>query len=208
MLLTQQSIIDHKLVVSGNKLRLENATCDLTVGSIFATGPDGGEVFSNDYKLLPGQTVIVISEQTFNMPDNVTGLATLVTELTRQGLLCLNAGIIDPGYSGPISATLVNFSSEAKKISVGTRLFRVLFFQHERIAPISDKSMDLLRYRRDTEYNAKANFASDFLDVRQAMTRYWGGLAKVSAKTFFVYFLPIFLAALAFFTFLRDFKIV
>lgn len=208
MLLTQSDIARQNLISSSEPLRLDNATCDLTIGFIFETGPNGGEALENDYSLLPGQTVVVVSEQVFNMSDCVTGMATLVTELTRQGVLCLNAGIIDPGYRGPISATLVNFSSETKRVSKGMRLFRVLFFEHPPIIKLSEKSPSSTEmYRRDVEYFAKNIFSRDFLDVGAAMKRYWIGLGRALLRVFVAVAVPIISFFLAWITLLNDFKI-
>jgi hypothetical protein len=57
----------------------------------------------------------------------MTGLATVKTGLCNEGLLALNIGIIDPGYEGPISSFLVNFSSVPRVLTRGEPFLRLQF---------------------------------------------------------------------------------
>src|SRR5579864_1733127 len=82
------------------------STYDLSVGDIIAAGPVSG---NKEYVLPPGGTVRVISKETLKLPDFITGHALLKNELCRKGILALNIGVIDPGFEGPISSTLINF---------------------------------------------------------------------------------------------------
>jgi deoxycytidine triphosphate deaminase len=66
------------------------------------------------YFLEPREMVWVLSKEEFRMPANVTGLATLRTTFTKQGILALNVGIIDPLFEGPISTALITFFGQAQ----------------------------------------------------------------------------------------------
>jgi hypothetical protein len=127
-----------------------------------------GGALLRDFWLQPNHMVFVISLQRVTLPRDVTGVATLVTALTKDGILCLNTGVIDPGYDGHLGATLVNFSNKPRKISVEQRLFRILFIDH---APISDRNFRPVRveksdYVSDSLSKGRTEFSDTFLDVK------------------------------------------
>jgi deoxycytidine triphosphate deaminase len=110
-----KQILERGLVNGGCESNLKNSTFDLTIGEIVPIGkkalqerrrnPNVPSVF-----LEPREMVWVLSREEFNMPADVTGFATLRTTFTKQGILALNVGIIDPLFKGPISTALINFS--------------------------------------------------------------------------------------------------
>lgn len=170
LLIVQDQIRALNLLQPLASAQFKNSTCDLTVGEIFPLGEDMGTVSTDvsEFWLQPSHMVMVLTSQKLILPDNITGLATLVTSLTKEGILCLNAGVIDPGYSGHLSATLVNFSKQPYKIHLNQRLFRVLLFQH---APIKQHQFepfvqDQDGYRRDLLCKSRSQFAETFLDVK------------------------------------------
>ena len=135
-------------------------TYDATVGTIIYRGKT---ITKSKFKLPPRGIVWVVSSETFVLPDDVTGLATLKTTWTHEGVLALNVGVVDPGWDGPLAATLVNFGTKSFVIKKGEPFFRILFHPHahsnavpvvkgvvEYEATISDKSR---------------NFSQTFLDM-------------------------------------------
>jgi deoxycytidine triphosphate deaminase len=50
--------------------------------------------------LEPREMVWILSKEEFALPKDVTGFATLRTTFTKQGILALNVGIIDPFLTG------------------------------------------------------------------------------------------------------------
>ena len=87
---------------------VNGTSVDLTIGRIF---DHEGEEWIRPYILKPGQMVQVVSKEAFALPDTITGHVTYKTALTRQGVWALTVGIVDPGWKGPISTTLLNFSN-------------------------------------------------------------------------------------------------
>ena len=51
--------------------------------------------------------VRVISDEYLRMPKNVVGYALTKNGLSNVCVLAINIGIIDPGYCGPVSSTLI-----------------------------------------------------------------------------------------------------
>lgn len=122
----------------------------------------------NSFWLEPSHIATVITTQRLCLPDDVTGLATLVTSLTQKGILCLNVGIIDPCYEGQLSAILLNFSDKPRQIQLNDRLFRVIFFKHNKITGDSLERFEYPKYeyQKDLRQRAKFEFSETFLDVK------------------------------------------
>ncbi len=111
--------------------------------------------------------VWVLSKEEFAMPNNVTGLATLRTTFTKQEILALNVGIIDPFFQGPISTALINFSDRPRRIEVGDRFFRVAFFEHVDVTAFHahDESLERSTYIKELETVSFSDFAPSFLNI-------------------------------------------
>jgi deoxycytidine triphosphate deaminase len=106
---------------------VRHSTYDATVGEIIN---EGSTHYDNSFVLPARGMVWVVSRETFSLPQNVTGLATLRTTWTHNGILALNVGVVDPGWNGPLATALVNFSNSNFEIVRGNGFLRVLFLTH------------------------------------------------------------------------------
>lgn len=68
--------------------------------------------------------------ETYRLPKDVTGITTLKTGWTKRGVLTLTGGILDPGYDGPISTAVINFSKTEFNLRKGEPFFRSVFLRH------------------------------------------------------------------------------
>lgn len=172
-LIVGKDILSRGLLKCADERHLKNSTYDLTIGDIFAVGPAnvkrrrryGPET---RYFIGPREMVFVLSKEHFALPSNVTGVATLRTTFTKDGLLALNVGIVDPLFSGPISTALLNFSDRPVEIHVGQKFFRVLFLEHDDVAgfrPETDESVEHDAYVRELEKKAYTEFPKTYLNV-------------------------------------------
>jgi dUTPase len=125
--------------------------------------------------LEPREMVWVLSQEEFNMPANVTGIATLKTAFTKDGILALNVGIIDPLFKGPISTALINFSDRPRPIKIGDRFFRLIFFEHDDVESfhLGDESINRDMYLRDLKNKSYADFAPSFLNIPSFDDKYY-----------------------------------
>ena len=98
------------------------------------------------------------------MPSNVTGLATLRTTWTRKGVLSLTSGVIDPGWDGPLSTALVNFSKTEFTICLGMPFFRVVFISHQTPNNVMPVKTDSETYRRQILEN-RTLYSDNFLTM-------------------------------------------
>lgn len=164
-------ILKKPLIKLGKTENLKNSTYDLTIGDIFlthesATNDDGER--PKFYFLRPRETVFVMSKEEFCLPSTVTGLATLRTSYTKQGILALNVGIIDPFYNGPIGTALINFSDTARPIKVGEKFLRIAFFEHDDVTefkPKVDESRTREQYVDDLRNVCHSEFTQSFLNM-------------------------------------------
>lgn len=165
MLITKSDIAAKSIVIGAAKAGARDTTYDATVGCIIL---DGAGIRSGRYVLPPRGIVWVISQETFNMPGNVTGLATLRTTWTHQGVLALNVGVIDPGWSGPLATVLVNFGKSDFSVEVGSQFLRVMFFSHEAVAAVNSIQIGS-EYKKIIMLRSK-NFSESFLNMKSLIS--------------------------------------
>lgn len=167
-----EDIITRGLVTGGGPQNLKNSTFDLTVGEIIPIGKKAIRARRKDpqispYFLEPREMVWVLSKEEFNMQPGVTGFATLRTTFTKQGILALNVGIIDPLFKGPVSTALINFSDRPREIRLGDKFFRIAFFTHDDVTAFhrNDENVERVDYLRQLENVSYADFSPSFMNI-------------------------------------------
>jgi len=175
-----QRILDLQLVSGASAANLKHGTLDLTIGSIIPIGRDVDakkKQIRNELAcfLEPREMVWVLSREEFNMPANVTGVATLKTAFTKDGILALNVGIIDSLFRGPISTALINFSDRPRRIQIGDKFFRLLFFEHESVTDFHAEDEGITRdvYLKELVTKSYADFAPSFLNIPSFDDKYY-----------------------------------
>jgi dUTPase len=129
MILNKEQIDAAGIVIGGLAARRRPTTYDATIGDIITQG----ELWEKETFVLDKRGIVwVVSTEEFTFDDTHTGLATLKTTWTHRGVLALNVGVIDPGWSGPLATALVNISGGKISIKKGDAFFRVLVFEHDR----------------------------------------------------------------------------
>ncbi len=178
------SIIERGLIKDAKIERLKNGTFDLTIGEIIPIGKNGLKLRRSpnglkSYVIDPREMVWILSTEEFEMPKNVTGIATLRTALTQQGMLALNVGIIDSFFKGPISTALINFSDVPREIEVGMAFFRIVFFEHTDVTKFhkKDESRIGAQYLKDLERQSlNADFPQNFLNIPKLDDKYYSDI--------------------------------
>lgn len=140
----------------------QGSSVDLTVGEII---DHKGRKVEGPFTLEPGCMVQVCSAEVFDLPPNVTAHVTYKTTQTRRGIWALTVGIVDPGWDGPISTTLLNFSRQPYAIMKGDAFLRASFFEHDP-APTAllRRSPPPNEYTSDIQKSASTTFPLTFLD--------------------------------------------
>lgn len=143
-LLCGEEIKSSGLVEASDDKFYRAATYDLSVGDIVLAGGKTWEGLNYDLK--PGGMVRVVSKESLALPYNITGHVLLKNELCTKGVLAINIGVVDPGFKGPISSTLINFGRADFAVEKGTPFLRVSFHH----CPQSGKASEAQRYDRET----------------------------------------------------------
>jgi deoxycytidine triphosphate deaminase len=165
MLLNEAEIRSRGIIQNGQQDKFRDTGYDLTVGLIIDTK---GNDHPDQFTIGPNGIIEVISAETLKIPENVTGFAHVKTSLVDNGLLPLNIGIIDPGWEGRLSATLVNFGDgETKFIQRGDVFLRVTFMEHKqsklaKVNAISDSEYIKLKRKKIAQ-----NFGETFLGLHK-----------------------------------------
>jgi deoxycytidine triphosphate deaminase len=161
MILTSKEIEQSGIIQNRSPEGARPTTYDATVGEIIL---EGITYEGASYALPPRGMVWVVSRERFSLPTNITGLATLRTSWTHNGILALNVGVVDPGWNGPLAASIVNFSSSNFEVRRGSGFLRVLFIRHESTSAekIEKTPAKYLEEIRDKS----ARIPSTFLDIK------------------------------------------
>jgi deoxycytidine triphosphate deaminase len=169
MTLISGKALDPKRFFKDGKGSAQGSSFDLTIGKIF--GANGQEIIET-FKLRPGHMVQVMSEEVFQLQNNVTGHVTYKTSLTRIGVWALTVGIVDPGWSGPIATTLLNFSRTDFAVQRGDPFLRVSFFEHDEVPAKSlRKSPSESEYAKGVSQLAVTKFSKTFLNRKKIERR-------------------------------------
>lgn len=136
-----------KRVVSKNLLefhdpdRIKYCGYELTLGTVVA--PSTGAILSPRGKsrkwlrniltaskccvIAPSETMILVTREKLNMPTDLCATYGQLNRLANVGLMILNTSVVEPGYSGPLSCVLVNFSSQKHALSPGDSIAKLNF---------------------------------------------------------------------------------
>lgn len=173
MILSSNEIEVRGLVQNRSSKGIRDTTYDATVGEIIHEG----KTHDGPSYVLPTRGMVwVVSNEKFVLPNDITGLATLRTTWTHNGILALNVGIVDPGWNGHLATALVNFSNTNFEIERGEAFLRVLFISHTKTNAkniIIDRKAYLDQIR-----DKSSKIPSTFLDLKsladEVLSRLYG----------------------------------
>jgi hypothetical protein len=155
-----------------------------------------------DFLVLEPQGIAhLVSKERLELPQDVCAFAHVVTGLCNKGLLTLNIGVIDPGWSNHVSSSILNFSSEPRLLTVDEEFIRVSFLNIRGERPPADASRpneSSSKYCSEVRSRAVHQFGEHFLNlpklVEEAAERETTRLRDAALK-----FIPLGAFSLAFF---------
>lgn len=108
------------------------SSIDITIGEVLYKDKDGNITPGKHTIIRPQESLVIISNEIIHVPSDYVAYVFLKNNLSQQGLLALNTGIIDADYVGPISTVIINFSNVNADIPSGITkhekdFFRVVF---------------------------------------------------------------------------------
>jgi deoxycytidine triphosphate deaminase len=117
---------------------INNCTYVLRMGSVFRPEAGAEELLTRDggyqrhfWEIGPSETLVVMTKEAVCMPPELCGTYSPLFRLAKQGVLLLNASIIEPGYAGPLSCFLVNFSAARIILRDGDPIAKLIFHRLE-----------------------------------------------------------------------------
>jgi len=163
MVLNSTQITSKNIVQPVNPNAQRPTTYDATVGQIICCGKILNEP---SFTLKSRGVVWVVSEETFKIPDDVTGLATLRTTWAHDGVFALNVGVIDPGWVGPLATAIVNFGRDDFIVQKGETFFRIIFLENNMSHQINSQKVIRSHPEYIKEIGAKSrSFSDTFLNM-------------------------------------------
>lgn len=171
MLLNAKEIKEKKLLRRTIDKNFLGASYNLSVGEIITM--DGKR--TKEYKLPPRGMVLIVSNELFNLPDNILGYTTVKNSLSANGMLAINIGIVDPEWNKPISSLIINFGNVDHLISEGETFLRMTFhefnkYDKENLKDIENFSIesdsdDYDNYAKISRKQAVTNLSNTFLSI-------------------------------------------
>jgi deoxycytidine triphosphate deaminase len=157
---------------------LSNCRYNLRAGRAFS--PDTGVEIQIDryidgtrktaWRILPSETLMIMTTESVNIPPDLMASYGQLNRLAQQGLLIVNTSIIEPGYNGPISCFLVNFSKNAIDISLNQEIAKLCFYKLTKPPTSLLPSIMIEDEYRKSLSRAASSYPKSFLDI--------GGLEK------------------------------
>ncbi len=77
--------------------------------------------------LRPGETATIATYETLTLPRCVNGIIVPRDRYAKRGLLTLNAGQIDPGFTGFVTAQVINLTSQPFPLDLAESYFSAIF---------------------------------------------------------------------------------
>jgi deoxycytidine triphosphate deaminase len=123
-------IASHGLIQKHDRARIEPASYDLVIGTIFHGGQiiNAGHPRAKESVVIgPGEVVTMLSFEELNLPSDICATAYAMNAQSSEGLLVLNPGHVDPGYQGPLTIVALNLRKVPLALQLGERIFTVVF---------------------------------------------------------------------------------
>lgn len=106
----QDQVTKNLLIQPYNENQLNPASYDVTLGQSIKIEDSLGEwkEISLPYDLEPGEFILGVTREWFNIPDNMEAQFQLKSSRGREGYEHVLSGYIDPGFSGQVTLELLN----------------------------------------------------------------------------------------------------
>jgi deoxycytidine triphosphate deaminase len=120
------------LISYGDEKSIQACSYDLRVGTIIKSGKvirDTDSTTDQSVEVLPGEIVTIITLEEVTLSGKIAGLAFEMNQWSSQGLLVLNPGHIDPGFSGPLSIKALNLRKTSITLRFHDPIFTILFME-------------------------------------------------------------------------------
>jgi deoxycytidine triphosphate deaminase len=203
MILSDSEIRTHvaagRLLANYDPNRIKYCGYELTLGDIFlpetgemqsiaaAPAPAGPGIHSSVkcWTVRPAETLLAITRETVIIPDSVCATYGQLNRLANRGLMILNTSIVEPGYNGPLSCLLVNFSSQPVSLCPGESIAKINFHQLLGVPTILQPTITRADYERQVAKNAVL-LPKSLLDISGVEKRVSESVGKGVRRSFII----------------------
>lgn len=134
------------------------------------------------YELKPNELIIFQTTEKIRMPLSLSASYTALDSVAKQGILLINASIVEPGYEGYLSGVLLNFSSKSFYIKPNMEIVKINFSRVS--GNVDDKIHEnVADYTEDLLEKAK-NYTPTFLDIKGIENDVIGKTARKVRRNF------------------------
>lgn len=134
------------------------------------------------YELKPNELVIFQTREKISMPLNLSASYAALDSIAKQGVLLINASMVEPGYEGYLSGVLLNFSSRSFFISPNMEIVKISF--SEVTGGVRDKLHERIDdYTEQLQIKAQ-NYTQTFLDIDRIEKEVISKTARQVRKSF------------------------
>jgi deoxycytidine triphosphate deaminase len=165
---TLATTVGSEMITDFKKTNLFNCGYNFRIGQIYEPGT-GIEIIKDGcpgFKIPPNGTAVIRTKEKVKLPLNICASYSSPFKLAREGILLLNACMVEPGYEGFLSCYFVNFSSRDFCFTEDQNIAKIVFFKLQQ-NPTNTKTLKI----SDDDYKKilfeqSNKFQSSFLDIK------------------------------------------
>lgn len=139
-------------------------------------------IVSKRYELKPNELIVFQTTEKIRMPLNLSASYTALDSIAKQGILLINASIVEPGYEGYLSGVLLNFSSKSFYIKPNMEIVKIHFSGVSGDVDVRIHE-NITNYTEDLLEKAK-NYTRTFLDIEGIENEVIGKTARRVRRNF------------------------
>lgn len=139
-------------------IRIDELICPQTGKIITPTNED-------PFHLKTSNIILFQSEETIDLPHNLTASFSALYSVSSKGILLINASMIEPSYKGKLSGILLNFSSQDFLLYPKQEIAKIVFYKLT--SSPTDPKKEIIKdeqYRKDLREKAM-NYHESFLNI-------------------------------------------
>lgn len=163
-------IRNNSLIINHDSRMIDNASYKCRIGKILLPGKRKKKitVIEDDtiFKLRPSEIVIIETLERINTPSHFGCIYSILNSRAKDGLLLINASIIEPGYSGKLSCYLVNISQNNLILFKGQEIAKLVIFRTQSTINLNQNNIADIDYIRNLKIQA-SHFGRTFLDINK-----------------------------------------
>jgi deoxycytidine triphosphate deaminase len=130
----------------------------------------------------PSETMVIVTKETVTIPTTHCATYGQLNRLANSGLMLLNNSIVEPGYSGPLSCVLVNFSSQRVVLRQDQPVAKINFYQLVGSPKHRQQSIERTAYELNLA-NTATKFPRSFMDISGVEERITARMGTVVRKS-------------------------